>query len=154
MALVASSTAATVWLWRERPSRAGAGAVLGGAQLLLVEVLAARLIEPIDVPVAPFVDEYLAGMPFPVRRDFVKLLAYVEHVAPRLAGHWGPFSRLAAGAQRSLLANLESSELALVRAGFQGLKGLCFMATYGRADQWAAIGYDGPAVQWPQGTRS
>ena len=76
--------------------------------------------------------------------------AYVEHVAPLLQGRLRPFTQLPADAQDRVLRDLESSSSDLLRAGFQALKALAFMALYRREDSWSGLRYPGPTVRWEE----
>jgi hypothetical protein len=99
-----------------------------------------------DVGVAAFLDGYLENLPEAMRRDFLRLLAFLEHLAPlgcRLASR---FSRLGPADQDRVLASLESSREGLLRGGFDGLKALVFMGYYRDPRTWKIIGYAGPFV--------
>ena len=100
-----------------------------------------------DVGVAAFVDGYLEKLPDAMRRDFLRLLAFVEQLAPmvgcRLASR---FSRLGAADQDRVLAWLESNSEGLLRGGFDGLKSSVFMGYYRDPRTWKIIGYPGPFV--------
>lgn len=102
-----------------------------------------------DTDVAGFVDGFVARMPAARRRDFRRLLAYLEHVAPIFAGRTERFSRLSAVEQDRVLASLEASETSLLREGFAGLKSLVFMGYYRDPRTWKILGYDGPLVGRP-----
>jgi hypothetical protein len=102
-----------------------------------------------DVDVAGFVDAWVARMPEKLRTDFGRFLAYLEHVAPIVAGHASRFTRLPAGAQDQVLSTVEASSSDLLRAGFDGLKSLVFFGFYRDARTWRIVGYDGPLVGRP-----
>jgi gluconate 2-dehydrogenase subunit 3-like protein len=104
---------------------------------------------PDALDVAGFVDAWLARMAAPLRRDFGRFLAYLEHLAPLRAGEASRFTRLDAAAQDRVLADVEASSFDLLRAGFDGLKSLVLMGYYRDARAWALIGYDGPRVGRP-----
>lgn len=99
-----------------------------------------------DVDVAGFVDGFLAELPEPMRRDFLRLLAFVEHLAPLGNKIGSRFSRLSASEQDRVLASLESSSEGLLRGGFDGLKSAVFMGYYRDPRTWKIAGYAGPFV--------
>jgi hypothetical protein len=100
-----------------------------------------------DVDVAGFLDGYLLNLPSPMRRDFLRLLAFVEHLAPLGCKLGSRFTRLPPGDQDRVLAALESSSEGLLRGGFDGLKALVFMGYYRDARTWKIPGYAGPFVR-------
>jgi Gluconate 2-dehydrogenase subunit 3 len=127
-------------------------------QLVVVEHAARRIaapddprgvVTPDDVDVAGFVDGYVAGMPGPTRADFLRLLGYLEHLAPTALALGARFTRLAPNEQDRVLAALEASSQELLRAGFAGLKALVYMGYYRDPRTWNILGYDGPLVRRP-----
>jgi len=100
-----------------------------------------------DVDVAGFLDGYLRNLPEAVRRDFLRLLAFVEHLAPLGCKLASRFTRLSPGDQDRVLSALESSSEGLLRGGFDGLKALVFMGYYRDARTWKIPGYAGPFVR-------
>ena len=128
-------------------------------QLVVVEHVARRIAAPDregvpttdDTDVAGFIDTYVARMDPSLRRDLLRLLAYVEHLAPVASGFSSRFTRLGAGDQDKVLSALESSSQDLLRGGFDGLKSLVFMGYYRDARTWTILGYDGPLVNRPSG---
>lgn len=132
---------------------------LNAWQYVVFDAVARRIVAP-DKPGVPtiddtdvigFVDGYVAGMAPELRRDLMRLLAYVEHLAPVAAGHVSRFSRLDATAQDEALAALEASSNDLLRGGFGALKSLVFMGYYRDPRTWSILGYDGPLVRRPEG---
>lgn len=128
-------------------------------ELVLVRQLARRILAP-DAPNAPgpdelgvaeHVDEVLAAMSPGVQRDLRRLLAFVEQLAPVASGHARRFTRLAPAEQDEVLRALETSRSGLLRAGFDGLKGLVMMGYWRHPRAWALVGYDGPQVGRPAG---
>ncbi len=117
-------------------------------QYVVAEAVGGRITHPESTDVGWFVDGYLSALPEADRRDLIRLLTYVEHVAPLLEGRLRRFSQLPAEAQDRVLRGLESSSSDLLRAGFQALKALAFMALYRREDIWPSLGYAGPVVLW------
>jgi hypothetical protein len=105
---------------------------------------------PDDTDVAGWVDEYVARLPEGLRRDLLRALAFVEHLAPLGVGLASRFTRLDAAAQDRVLASLESNAQDLLRGAFDGLKSLVFMGYYRDARTWAIAGYDGPWVNRPE----
>ncbi|HEY2365981.1 MAG TPA: hypothetical protein VGH87_06325, partial [Polyangiaceae bacterium] len=91
-------------------------------------------------------DGYLAQMPEPLRRDFLRLLAFVEHVAPLGCKLASRFTRLSAADQDRVLAWMESNSEGMLRGGFDGLKSCVFMGYYRDPRTWKVIGYAGPFV--------
>ena len=101
------------------------------------------------VDVAGFVDAYVAKMPAPLRRDLLRFMGYVEHVAPLGIAALSRFTRLSARDQDRVLASLEASDSELLRGGFAGLKAVVFMGYYRDARTWRILGYEGPLVGRP-----
>jgi hypothetical protein len=104
-----------------------------------------------DLEVAAFVDRWLEYLPRTLRRDFGRLLALLEHLAPLAVGATRRFTRLSPGEQDRVLASLEASPSDQLRAGFDGLRSLVFLGYYRDPRTWPAIGYDGPLVRRPEG---
>ncbi len=103
-----------------------------------------------EVGVAEFVDGYLAELPDAMRRDFLRLLAFVEHLAPLGQKLGSRFSRLSSAEQDRVLASLEASPEGLLRGGFDGLKSAVFMGYYRDPRTWKILGYAGPFVRAPR----
>jgi hypothetical protein len=127
-------------------------------QLVVVEHAARRIAAPDaaapsadEVDAAGFVDAYVAGMPAATRDDFLRLVGYLEHLAPVGEGLSSRFTRLAPDEQDRVLRSLEASSKDLLRAGFAGLKSLVFMGYYRDPRTWSVLGYDGPMVHRPPG---
>ena len=99
-----------------------------------------------DVGVATFLDGYLGNMPEPLRRDFLRLLAFVEHLAPIGCKLASRFTRLAPSDQDRVLAWMESNSEGMLRGGFDALKSCVFMGYYRDPRTWKVIGYAGPFV--------
>jgi hypothetical protein len=130
-------------------------------QYVVVQSLARRIAAPdaegraAGVPttdetdVAGFADAYVSRLPAPLRRDLLRALAFVEHLAPLAVGCASRFSRLAPEDQDRVLASLESSGEDLLRGAFDGLKSLVFMGYYRDPRTWRILGYDGPRVNRP-----
>lgn len=132
-------------------------------QAVVVEAAAARVIQSDRAPGDPsvpttrevdvlgFVDGYVGELPKVLERDLLRLLAYLEHVAPLASGHVARFSKLGPVEQDHVLAGLESSQVDLLRGGFEALKALLFMGYYRDSRTWAIAGYDGPWIDRPLG---
>ena len=129
---------------------------------VVVEAVAARVVAPdrrgdpniptpADLDVVGFVDGYVAGLPADLRRDFLRLLAFVEHLAPLRAGLTSRFSGLGPDDQDRVLLSLERSAVPLLARGFDALKSCVFMGYYRHPRAWAIAGYDGPLVGRPAG---
>jgi hypothetical protein len=99
-----------------------------------------------DVDVAGFLDGYLGNLPDALRRDFLRLLAFIEHFAPLSCKLASRFTRLRPADQDRVLASLESSREGLLRGGFDGLKAAVFMGYYRDPRTWKILGYAGPFV--------
>jgi hypothetical protein len=99
-----------------------------------------------DTGVALFVDGYLARLEPHLRSDVKALLQLVEHGGFfRLRAL--RFTRMSSEEQDAMLADWETSRLAVRRQGFQALKTMCLLG-YWRDDRtWAALGYTGPMVK-------
>jgi hypothetical protein len=89
----------------------------------------------------------VARLPDATKTDFLRLLGYLEHVAPAAAGYSSRFTKLAPADQDAVLASLEASSKDVLRAGFAGLKAAVFMGYYGDARTWIVAGYGGPWVR-------
>ncbi|WP_394828864.1 gluconate 2-dehydrogenase subunit 3 family protein [Pendulispora albinea] len=134
---------------------------LSAWQLIVVEQAARRMAasdESADVvpttdetDVAGFIDAYGAKLPEDMRRDLFRFFAYLEHLAPLCLQLGSRFSRLAPADQDRVLASLETSDMPLLRAGFQGLKALVFMGYYRDPRTWRIAGYPGPWLNRPEG---
>jgi hypothetical protein len=148
---VVAAAGGGIWLGLRRDVRAPAGQMLFRPwQYAVVSAVGRRIVSPIDIDVAPFADRYAADLPSPEREDLLKFIWVVEHGAPLLSGFWSRFTSLAPADQDQVLADLEVSDMELLRAGFQALKAVCFLAHYRMPQSWPAIGYAGPVVVWDQ----
>lgn len=144
------------------PDREGKLVYLSPWQFIVFEHIARRIAAPDvegdmavpsieDTDVVGFIDAYVAEMHPTVRRDLMRCLAYVEHIAPLGSGYISRFTRLEPDEQDKVLAGMESSGKDLLRGGFAGLKALVFMGYYRDARTWKVLAYDGPLVGRPQG---
>ncbi len=102
-----------------------------------------------EADVVGFVDGYVARVPPAVRRDLLRALAFVEHLAPLGVGLTSRFTRLPPEDQDRVLASLESNAQDLLRGAFDGLKSLVFMGYYRDPRTWAILRYDGPLLNRP-----
>lgn len=85
------------------------------------------------------VGEALRDRPSALVRQLRVLLEVVRWVP---VARWGrTFPRLSADARRRVLAGFQDAPLLLVRRGFWGLRTLCLMGYYGRAEAGDEIGY-------------
>ena len=82
-----------------------------------------------------------------LRRDFLHMVGFVEHVAPILVGHASRFTELREADQDRVLGALEASSLDSIRAGFQAIKSMVMMGYYRDARTFSLIGYRGPFVE-------
>jgi hypothetical protein len=99
-----------------------------------------------DVGVVDFLDGYLTNMPDALRRDFLRLLAFVEHLAPLGCKLASRFTKLSGADQDRVLAWMESNSEGMLRGGFDALKSCVFMGYYRDPRTWKVIGYAGPFV--------
>jgi hypothetical protein len=142
-----------------KPEIAAKLVALSAWQYVVVQHVARRIAAPDqDDPAIPtadqtdvagFVDGYVARMPAPLRRDLLRALGFVEHLAPLAVGSVSRFTRLAAADQDRVLASLESNGQDLLRGAFEGLKALVFMGYYRDPRTWRILSYDGPRVNRP-----
>ncbi len=102
-----------------------------------------------DTDVVGFCDAYVARLPAPLRRDLLRALAFVEHLAPLGVGRASRFTHLSAPDQDRVLASLEANRVDLLRGAFDGLKSLVFLGYYRDPRTWRIVGYDGPRVNRP-----
>lgn len=109
------------------------------------------VVSPDVTDVAGFVDGYVAAMAPRMRRDLLRLLAVVEHVAPLGVGRTARFTRLGPADQDRVLSSFEAHASDLLRGGFAGLKALVFMGYYRDPRTWEVLGYEGPLVGRPAG---
>jgi len=127
-------------------------------EYVVAEAIASRIVAPDrpddptipsarEVGVALFMDGYLAGMRPSMRRDLLRMLQYVEHVAPLAVGHARRFSALPAEAQDEVLQAVASSRVTVLRAGFDGLKSLVMMGYYRDPRTWPILDYAGPTIR-------
>jgi len=132
-------------------------AVFSPGQYVVAEALAGRIVAPDrpddpsipsarEVGVALFMDRYLAEMRPSMRRDLVRMLHYVEHLAPLGSGYVHRFSELRAEDQDEVLRAIATSRLEVLRAGFEGLKSLVMMGYYRDPRTWPILDYAGPTI--------
>lgn len=143
------------------PARAARLRVFSPWQYVVVEQLAGRIVAPDDpsdesiptareVGVADYIDGFLAEMGEATRRDLLRMLQYVEHLAPLSLGYRHRFTALVPEEQDRVLASIESSRITLLRAGFEGLKSLVMMGYYRDPRTWRILDYAGPFVERPE----
>jgi hypothetical protein len=108
-----------------------------------------RIPTPDDVDVAGFIDSYVARLPPALRRDLLRAIGFVEHLAPLAVARTSRFTRLGPADQDRVLASLESSHQDLLRGAFDGLKSLVFMGYYRDVRTWRILSYDGPIIGRP-----
>lgn len=121
----------------------------GPGHYAIVTAFAERVLVPDRCPdAAVFADAYVAELPRKDRRDLLRFLLYLEHVAPVAAGHLRRFTSLDARARDDVLASLELSDSPLLHAGYRALRDLAYMAHYRSPSTWAALGYAGPRIRW------
>jgi len=127
-------------------------------QYLVVRDVARRMVaadraqgvpSPDEVGVTEFIDGYLVDMRPALRRDFLRLLRYVEQLAPLGSGLTARFTELSPNEQDEVLGSLEASRFDELRAGFQALKSIVMMGYYRDARTFAILGYGGPFVLDP-----
>jgi len=129
--------------------------VLAPWQFVVVRAVARRIVaadrddsvlSPDDARVAEFIDGYLVTMRPALRRDFLRLLGYTEHLAPLACGYLERFTDLSPTDQDEVLRALEASRFDQLRAGFQALKSIVVMGYYRDPRTFAILGYGGPFV--------
>ena len=129
--------------------------VLTPWQYVVVRAVARRMVaadraqgvpSPDEVGVTEFIDEYLVDMAPALRRDFLRLLRYVEQLAPFASGFAGRFTQLSPSEQDEVLLALEASRFDQLRAGFQALKSVVMLGYYRDARTFSILGYGGPFV--------
>jgi hypothetical protein len=158
--LVAGSAVAVVRTrgYELSPERAAKLKALAPWQAIVFDAVARRVAAadlPDEVPstdevgVTDFVDGYIAGMHPALERDCLRLIGFVEHVAPLLAKMTSRFTKLSATDQDKVLAKLESHDQGMLRGAFAGLKSLVFMGYYRDPRTWKILQYTGPMVQAP-----
>ena len=127
--------------------------VLDPWQYVVLRAVARRIVaadraqgvpSPDEVGVTEFIDDYLVEMRPDLRRDFLRLLRYVEQLAPFGSGFTGRFTELDEGEQDEVLLGLEASRFDQLRAGFQALKSLVMMGYYRDVRTFSILGYGGP----------
>lgn len=135
--------------------------VLAPWQYLVVRDVARRVLapdhsenvpSPDDVRVAEFIDAYLVEMRPALRRDFLRMLRFVEQLAPLGSGLTRRFTELSAGEKDAILAKLEASQVDQLRAGFQALKSLAMMGYYRDPRTFRILQYGGPLIATPEET--
>jgi hypothetical protein len=104
------------------------------------------VLSPDEVGVTEFVDGYLVEMRPALRRDLLRMLRYVEQLAPIGAGFAGRFTDLLPRDQDEVLLALEASRFGQLRAGFQALKSLVMMGYYRDPRTFSILGYGGPLL--------
>ena len=137
---------------------------LDPAQYIVVRALARRIVapdvapgltaapSPDDVGVTDFVDGYLESMRPDLRRDFLRMLQFVEQLAPLGSGLLSRFSSLSAFDQDRVLASLEQSRVGQLRAGFQAIKSVIMLGYYRDPRTFRILGYGGPLLSGQEQT--
>ena len=129
-------------------------------QFVVISAVARRMVapdraegvpSPDEVGVAEFVDAYLVDMRPQLRRDLLRLLRYLEQLAPVASGFAARFTDLAPRDQDDVLRGLEQSRVSDLRAGFQALKSLVMLGYYRDPRTFSILGYAGPFVIDPAG---
>ena len=106
-----------------------------------------------ELGVAARIDRELGFHPPPIREDFGLALRLVEWWPLPL--RFARFTRLFAAEQDAQLSGLASSDFALPRSAFQGIKFFVMLFHYSQEATWSAIGYGGPFVErGPTSTQS
>ncbi|HEX9294429.1 MAG TPA: gluconate 2-dehydrogenase subunit 3 family protein [Polyangiaceae bacterium] len=132
--------------------------VLAPWQYVVVRDVARRMVAPDrsegvptpdEVGVAEFVDRYLMDLRPALRRDVLRMLRYLEQLAPLASGLVHRFTALSAPDQDRVLGALEASQTDLLRAGFQAMKGLVMMGYYRDPKTFSILGYRGPLLAMP-----
>lgn len=137
---------------------AGRLRALSAWQYLTVQALAERIAAPdwptdVSIPsvedakVVEFIDDYLASMDAPLRRDVLRFVGFVEQLAPLGSGFARRFTRLSSAEKDEVLGALAESSVGDLRAGFDAVKSLVMMGYYRDPRTWRVIGYEGPFVQ-------
>lgn len=127
---------------------------LSASEYAIVSAIASRIAatDGVDMPsaeevgVARWVDGYVAAMDGPLRRDLLRLLQYVEQLAPTAVGYASRFTRLSAADQDAVLAGMEASRIPLLRGAFGALKGCIYLGYYRDSRTWKGLGYEGPLL--------
>jgi len=124
-------------------------------EYLIFDAVARRLVAP-DGPDAPafdavgvtlFVDSYLARLDEALRNDVRALIQLVEHGGFLFRLQASRFTHLSADEQDAVLADWQSSRLAVRRRGFQALRTLAFLGFYRDDRTWPLLAYTGPTVR-------
>jgi hypothetical protein len=132
--------------------------VLRPQMYILVRDLARRIVasdepgvpSPDDVGVAEFADAYLFDLPLSLRHDFLRLLLVIEQFLPLGSGFARRFTELGPAEQDRVLAEMESSHLEDLRAGFAAIKGVVMMGYYRDPSTFSILGYPGPLIGRPE----
>ncbi|HZS35708.1 MAG TPA: gluconate 2-dehydrogenase subunit 3 family protein [Polyangia bacterium] len=128
---------------------------LSPKEYLIFDAVARRLLAPdgADAPdvdslrVALFVDSYLARLDEGLRSDVRALLQLVEHGGFLFRLQGSRFTHLGEADQDAVLADWQSSRLAVRRRGFQALRTLAFLGYYRDDRTWPLLAYTGPSVR-------
>lgn len=108
------------------------------------EVVLAGL-DPDLVPTAArWADGYVGRQSTWLRREIKALLHLFEHAPPLLGAGFSRATRLSPEARADYLARWQTSERALLRQGYAGLKSILFMGAYRDPRAWAHCLYGGP----------
>ncbi len=143
------------WLWRPHSARIAPSDLKtldAGAWQVLAAVAACICPEGKGFPsadaigVASRVDALLAGLHPTTVGEIRQLLGLLENPASSLLldGRIGSFSGADAATQAQILAGWRDSDIAVKRAGFKALSGLCASSYYSHPDVFAHVGYPGP----------
>lgn len=101
-------------------------------------------LEEADTDVAAEVDRLVSHMSTAIKRDIRWMLRIFEHGTHIFDLQGLRFSSLSRKDQEQYLRGWMESSMGARRMVFRALKLLAALGYYGRADTWAAIGYDGP----------
>ena len=105
-----------------------------------------RVVSPDEVGVAEFVDRYLFEMRPALKVDVLRMLRFVEQLAPFRCGLLSRFTDLDPADQDRVLSALRGGGIDQLRAGFQAMKGLVMMGYYRDPRTFPILGYRGPFV--------
>jgi hypothetical protein len=137
--------------YRLAPAIAARLRVLTPKEYLILQAIARRILAT-DGPDAPtadqaevalFADGYLARLDPGLRSDLRALIQLFEHSAALLGSR---FTHMDPATQDRVLADWQSSRLAVRRQGLQALRSLCFFGYYRDERSWPLLGYTGPLL--------
>ncbi len=101
----------------------------------------------VELGVPQRIDEELWASDDGMRSDIRNILQFIEHIPP-LYGHFGRFSSLHREAREKVLRSLMTSSQTIFVQAATAAKELVYLFYYSHHENWAALQYPGPMVDY------